>query len=175
MTIAARLKKPEVNEYAEYYGRYISLVPEGDIIATLETQTRKFVEFLRALPEAKGDYRYAQDKWSVKEMLGHIIDTERIFAYRALRFARGDKNPLMGFEQDDYVKLSGHGRAKMTDLIDEFELVRKADLLMLKHLDDAAWTRRGTASGNEITVRALANILAGHVEHHWKVLKEKYL
>ena len=173
MTVPARLKKPEANEYAEYYSRYISLVPEGDIVATLETQTKKFLDFLRALPEAKGSYRYAPNKWSVKELLGHVIDAERVFAYRALRFARGDQNPLMGFEQDDYVRSAGHGRAKMADLIEEFELVRKADILMFKQLDNAAWTRRGTASGNEISVRALANILAGHVEHHWKVLKEK--
>lgn len=174
MTVAARMKRPEASEHAEYYSRYINLVPEGDVVATLEAQTEKFVDFLRSIPDAKGDYRYAPDKWSVKEMLGHIIDGERIFAYRALRFARADQNPLPGFEQDDYVRTAGHGRATMSALIEEFELVRKADILMLKHLDEAAWLRRGTASGNAVSVRALANILVGHGEHHWKVLREKY-
>ncbi len=175
MTVTARMQKLDKNEYAEYYSRYIDLVPEGDVVATLEAQTKKFVAFLRAIPEAKGDYRYAPGKWSVKEMLGHIVDGERIFAYRALRFARADKNPLPGFEQDDYVRAAGHGRSQMADLIAEFELVRKANSLMFQQLDDAAWQRRGTASGNEISVRALAHVLVGHVEHHWKVLRERYL
>jgi hypothetical protein len=175
MTVAARMKKPEPTEHAEYYGRYIGLVPEGDIVATLETQMKTFVAFLRMIADAKGDFRYGPDKWSIKEMLGHIIDGERIFAYRALRFARADKNPLPGFEQDDYVRVAGHGRCRMADLIEEFELVRKADILMFKQLDEAAWQRQGIASGNPISVRALAYTLAGHVEHHWKVLKEKYL
>ena len=174
MSVAARLQKPEANEHAEYYGKYIQLVPEGDVVATLESQGKKFVEFLRGIPEAKGSYRYADGKWSVKEALGHIVDGERIFAYRAVRIARADKTPLPGFEQDDYVKAAGHDRAKLADLIEEFEALRKANVLALKHLDDDAWTRRGTASGNEVSVRALANILVGHVEHHWKVLKDKY-
>jgi hypothetical protein len=175
MAVAARAKKPEATEHAEYYSRYVRLVPEGDIVATLEAQTPKFVGFLRGIPEAKGSHRYAPGKWSVKEMIGHMIDGERIFAYRLLRFARGDKNALPGFEQDDYVRTAGHDSARLSDLIDEFELVRKANLLMLKQLDEAAWTRTGTASGNEISVRALAYVLAGHVEHHWAGLKEKYL
>ena len=175
MTVAARLKKPETGEYAEYYNRYINLVPEGDVVATLEAQTSSFVMFLRVIPQDKGGYRYAPDKWSVKEMLGHIIDAERVFAYRTLRFARGDETPLPGFEQDDFVRAAGHDRARLSDLIDEFELMRKADILMLKHLDDAAWDRKGTASGGHLTVRAAAYILAGHIEHHWKVLREKYL
>lgn len=169
------MKKPEANEYAQYYSRYTTLVPEGDIVATLEAQTKQFVAFLRAMPEAKGDYRYAAGKWSVKELLGHVIDGERIFSYRALRFARGDETALPGFEQDDYVRAAGHGRSTLADLIEEFELMRKANILMLKQLDEAAWLRRGTASGFEISVRALAHILVGHVEHHGKVLREKYL
>lgn len=175
MTVAARMMRPEANEHAEYYGGYINLVPEGDIVATLEAQGAAFAAFLRGIPAAKGDHQYAPDKWSVKEVLGHMIDGERIFAYRALRFARGDQNPLPGFEQNDYVKSAQHGRAKLADLIEEFELLRRANVLMLRHLDEAAWTRRGTASGYEISVRALAFVLAGHVAHHWGVLKERYL
>lgn len=175
MTVVARLQKPLSTEHAEYYGRYVNLVPEGDIVATLEKQGAEFTAFLRTIPEAKGDHRYGPDKWSVKEALGHVIDGERVFAYRALRFARGDQQPLPGFEQDDYVKTAQHGRAKLADLIEEFELLRRANVLMLRHLDEAAWTRRGTASGYEISVRALAFVLAGHVLHHWQVLKERYL
>ncbi len=175
MTVAARMKRPDAGEHAEYYSRYTKLVPEGDIVVTLEAQTKKFVEFLRGIAEAKGDFRYAPDKWSVKEMLGHMIDGERVFAYRALRFARADQTPLPGFEQDDYVRSAGHGRSTMADLIAEFELVRKANILMFKQLDEAAWQRRGTASDNPISVRALAHVLVGHVEHHWQVLRERYL
>lgn len=175
MSVAARMKKPEAGEYAEYYGRYVGSVPEGDIVATLEKQGAEFASFLRSIPETKGDHRYAPDKWSVKEAVGHMLDGERIFAYRALRFARGDQQPLPGFEQDDYVKTAQHGRAKLADLIEEFELLRRANVLMLRHLDEVAWTRRGTASSYEISVRALAFVLAGHVAHHWGVLKERYL
>ena len=175
MTTAMRAKKPEAGEYAEYYARYIRLLPEGDVVATMETQTKKFVEFLRAIPEAKGDHRYGPDKWSVKELLGHIIDGERIFAYRALRFARADQTPLPGFEQDDYVRAAGHARSRLGDLVEEFELVRKANVLMFKQLNEDAWQRRGTASENAISVRALAHVQVGHVEHHWKVLRERYL
>ncbi|HUS19978.1 MAG TPA: DinB family protein [Terriglobales bacterium] len=175
MAVATRMKKPEASEHAEYFGRYINLVPEGDIVATLESQTAKFAGFLRTIPESRGEVSYAPGKWSIKEVLGHIIDAERIFAYRALRFARGDQNPLPGFEQDDYVRTAGHNRSTMAELIEEFELVRKADILMFKQFDDAAWERKGTASGNAMSVRALAFTLAGHVEHHLKVLNEKYL
>lgn len=174
MPVAARLQKPEANEHAEYYGKYVKLVPPGDIVATLESQGEKFAEFLRSVPESKGGHRYAEGKWSVREAVGHIVDGERIFGYRAVRIARADQTPLPGFEQDDYVKAAGHDRAQLSDLIDEFAALRKANVLALRHLDDAAWLRRGTASGNPVSVRALANILAGHVEHHWAVLKEKY-
>ncbi|HUR36990.1 MAG TPA: DinB family protein [Terriglobales bacterium] len=174
MTLAVRMKRPEPAEHAEYYSRYVNLVPEGDIVATLYEQMKRFAAYLRTIPESKGDHRYGADKWSIKEMLGHVNDGERIFAYRALRFARADENPLPGFEQDDYVRVAGHGRCSMADLIEEFELLRKANILMFKQLDEAAWKRVGTASGNKVSVRALAFILAGHVEHHIKMLKEKY-
>lgn len=175
MAVAARMQKPGPQEYAEYYSRYISLVPEGDIVAAMEAQTKKFVEFLRSIPESKADFRYAPDKWSVKELLGHMIDGERIFAYRALRFARADQTPLPGFEQDDYVRAAGHGRSRWADLIEELELVRKANVLLFKQFDESAWQRRGTASENAISVRALAHVLVGHIEHHGNVLRERYL
>ncbi|HEY0324317.1 MAG TPA: DinB family protein [Pyrinomonadaceae bacterium] len=166
---------PEATEYAPYYGRYVSLVPEGDILATLSEQMDSTLGLLRGVDEEKAGYRYAPDKWSIKELVGHLIDGERIFAYRALRFARNDQTELPGFEQDDYVRYASFDACPFDELVREFEFVRKANLLMLRHLDDEAWQRRGVASGGEVSVRALAFIMAGHVKHHVEILKTRYL
>jgi hypothetical protein len=165
--------RPESNEYAPYYGKYVSLVPQGDILITLEKQAPETAELL-ARPEADGDFRYAPGKWSVKESLGHVIDAERVFAYRALRIARNDKTPLPGFEQDDYVKYGPFDQCTLTALVEEFTAVRKSTVLMFRALDEAAWTRRGTASNNEVTVRALAYMIAGHELHHRRIFQDKY-
>ena len=165
--------RPESNEYAPYYGKYISLVPEGDILVTLEKQLPDTLALL-ARPEADGDFRYAPGKWSVKESLGNVIDAERVFSYRAMRIARNDKTPLAGFEQDDYVKYGPFGHCRLAGMVEEFASVRKATVLMLRALDEAAWVRRGTASNNEVTVRALAYMIAGHELHHRKIFREKY-
>jgi DinB superfamily len=174
MTSAAATR-PQATEYLPYYERYISLVPDGDVLRTLTEQLDSTLSILRSLPEEKAGFRYAPGKWSIKEVVGHIIDGERIFAYRALRFARNDQTPLPGFEQDDYINNATFDDCKLSDLIDEFEHVRRGNLLMFRQLDDEAWTRRGIASDAEVSVRALAYILAGHERHHMKVLKEKYL
>jgi hypothetical protein len=174
MTSAAATR-PQATEYLSYYERYISLVPDGDVLSTLTEQLDSTLSTLRSLPEEKASFRYAPGKWSVKELVGHVIDGERIFAYRALRFARNDKTPLPGFEQDDYINNATFDDCKLSDLIDEFEHVRRGNLLMFRQLNDEAWTRRGVASDAEVSVRALAYILAGHERHHMKVLKEKYL
>ncbi|MBD0372563.1 MAG: DinB family protein [Pyrinomonadaceae bacterium] len=166
---------PAASEYAPYYGRYVSLVPEGDILETLARQLDASLAVLRGIDEAKAGHRYAPDKWSIKELVGHIIDTERIFAYRAMRFARGDVTELPGFEQDDYVRNAAFDACPFDELVREFELVRGANLLMFKHLDEAAWQRRGVASSAEVTVRALAFIMAGHERHHIEILKTRYL
>jgi hypothetical protein len=137
---------PEATEYASYYGRYVSLVPEGDILATLAEQMDSTLLVLRGIDEAKAGHRYAPDKWSIKELVGHMIDTERIFAYRALRFARNDETPLSGFEQDDYIRHASFDAYRLDELAREFEFVRGANLLMFKHLDEAAWQRRGVAT-----------------------------
>jgi len=171
----ATATKPQATEYLPYYDRYISLVPEGDVLSTLSAQLDSTLSTLRSVSEEKAGFRYAPDKWSIKEVVGHITDGERIFAYRALRFARNDQTPLPGFEQDDYVRNATFDDCKLSDLVDEFEHVRRGNLLMFRHLDKEAWTRRGTASDAEISVRALVYILAGHELHHMKVLKEKYL
>ena len=166
---------PATSEYAPYYGKYVSLIPEGDILETLAQQLDSSLVLLRGIDEEKAVYRYAPGTWSIKELVGHIIDAERIFAYRALRFARGDETELSGFEQDGYVLNGSFDAYRMAELAREFELVRGANLLMLKHLDEAAWQRRGVASGSEVTVRALAFIMAGHEKHHMEILRTRYL
>jgi hypothetical protein len=165
--------RPESNEYAPYYGKYVSLVPDGDVLVTLEKQLPETLALL-ARPEADGDIRYAPGKWSVKESLGHVIDAERVFSYRAMRIARNDRTPLPGFEQDDYIKYGPFGQCSLAGLVEEFAAVRKSTLLLLRALDESAWARRGVASNNEVTVLALAYIIAGHELHHRKIFREKY-
>jgi len=133
------------------------------------------VAILSSLGERQGNYRYAPDKWSVKEVLGHVIDTERIFAYRALRIARNDKTPIEGFEQDDYVRAALSGNHTLAGLIEEFSAVRRAGLLLFRSFEPEAWVRKGIASQKEISVRALVYVIAGHELHHRKILQEKYL
>jgi hypothetical protein len=166
--------RPESDEYAPYYEHYISLVTGDDIMATLGEQLRETSALLSSRAEADGDFRYAPEKWSVKEVVGHLSDSERIFAYRALRISRDDQTPIEGFEQDDYVRHGGFGQRRLADVVDEFISVRKATLSLLRGLDEAAWTRRGIANKNEVSVRALAYAMAGHELHHRTILKDKY-
>ena len=166
--------QPKPDEYAPYYGRYISLITGDDIVAALEKQLPETVALLSVRREKEGDFCYAPGKWSVKQALGHVIDTERIFSYRALRIARNDKTPIEGFEQDDYVKYAPFGQSSLAALVEEFASVREATLSLLRGLDKAAWTRRGVASENEVSVRAIAYIIAGHELHHRKLLQERY-
>jgi hypothetical protein len=175
VSTAAAANKPEANEFAPYYSKYISLVRDGDVVSTLCQQLDNSLSLLRGIPEEKANSRYAHDKWSVKEVVGHVLDTERIFGYRALRFARNDQTPLNGFEQDDYVRAANFGRIRLSDLADEFQNVRQANIHLFRSLDDAAWLRRGAANENEVSVRALAYIIAGHELHHMAILKSKYL
>ncbi len=169
------MTKPETTEYAPYYGKYISLVADGDIVKTLENQIDATLQVLRGLSEEKGNHCYAPGKWSVKEVIGHLIDTERIFAYRALRIARNDKTPLPGFEQDDFVANADFDSARVADLADEFAAVRKANLSLFRRLSDEAWLRSGTASENGLSARAAAYIIAGHELYHLDILKTRYL
>ena len=166
--------RPASDEYFDYYHRYISLVPDGDIIDILRRQAAQTVAYLSNLTEAQGAFRYEPGKWSVKECLGHVTDTERIFTYRALRIGRNDKTPIEGFEQDDYVKFGSFDSCSLSSLIREFEIVRKSTALLFEHLADDAWARRGVASGYGVSVRALAYITAGHELHHLAVLRAKY-
>lgn len=167
--------RPETNEYAPYYERYVSLVENPDILFSLENQLRETLDLLTAVPEEKGGYAYADDKWSIKELIGHLIDGERIFSYRAYRISRNDQTPLSGFEQDDYVANGNFNNARLIDLIEEFSLLRRANILFFKNLRDEAWLYTGTASENKISARAIAFVMIGHVSHHLKILRERYL
>ncbi len=170
---SAIIGRPESNEYAPFYGTYVSLVPDSDILVTLETQSAGTIALL-ANHHSDGDFRYAPGKWSVKESLGHVIDAERVFSYRAMRIARNDKTPLAGFEQDDYVKYGPFGNCSLAALVEEFAAIRKSTVLMFRALDEAAWARRGMASDKEVTVRALAYIIAGHELHHRRIFQQRY-
>jgi len=168
------IDRPQAGEYAPYYERYISLIVENDILATLDRQRREMVLLLSGLSEEQGNFRYAPEKWSAKQVLGHVCDTERIFAYRALRIARGDVTPMEGFEQDDYVKNGPFARHVIAEVIEDYIAVRRATISLLRSLEEAAWSRRGIANKNEVTVRAIAYTIAGHEVHHRRILEEKY-
>jgi hypothetical protein len=167
--------KPEETEYLPYYGKYISRLPDGDIIDMLERQLPETLTLLQSIPESQAGFRYAPGKWSIKELVGHIIDGERIFAYRALRFARNDRTPVPGYEQDDYIREASFDDCALGELAAELASVRQSTLYLFKHLSEAAWTRRGTANESEVSVRALAYIIAGHELHHREILRTKYL
>lgn len=168
------IARPEPGEYNPYYERYISLVEGADILTTLDAQRRQMMLLLSGRSEADGDFRYAPDKWNAKEVLGHVCDTERVFAYRALRISRGDQTPMEGFEQDDYVRNGPFARIALEELVEDYIAVRRATLTLLRNLDETAWMRRGVANKNEVTVRALAYTIAGHELHHRRILEEKY-
>lgn len=170
----AAIARPETGEYAPYYDKYISLVKGHDLLGLLEAQRLQVAQMFAARSERDGNFRYAPDKWTVKEVLGHVNDSERIFAYRALRIARGDQTPLSGFEQDDYVRGGNFAERTLADLAEEFAYVRNATVALFRSLKKEAWSRRGTANKNEITVRALAYIVAGHELHHRLILEERY-
>jgi hypothetical protein len=169
------LNRPGEAEYAPYYGKYISLVSDQNILTLLSRQLDETLALLGSISESQAGYRYAPDKWSVKELVGHLIDTERIFAYRALRFARNDRTPLQGFDQDDYIRGASFDDCAMSDLASEFEHVRRSTLSLFENLSAEAWKRTGTASDSEVSVRALAYIIAGHELHHMEILRSRYL
>lgn len=169
------VERPPASEYAPYQAGYVASVPDGDIFEILARQGTEFPEFIHSLGEPRGSYRYAPGKWTVKEMIGHVNDTERVFAYRAMRFARGDETPLPSFEQDQYVPVGNFGARTLASLADEFAHLRAATLDLYDHLDADALARRGSASGFVVSVRAMAYVIAGHVAHHERILRERYL
>lgn len=171
----SRIPRPSAHEYAPFYARYIEKVPEGDLPALLESQAMELEALLGGLSEGMALHRYAPGKWSIKEMVGHLADAERVLAYRLLRIARGDATPLAGYEEDDYVKAAGFDRRPLADLLAEFRAVRHATVCLVRHLDAEAFARQGTAIDRPFSAAALAHILFGHVAHHMAVLRERYL
>jgi hypothetical protein len=168
------IEKPDAGEHAPYFSRYIDLVPAGDVLGVLRSQIDGTLAELRGISDVDSLRRYAEGKWSVREVVGHLADAERIFAYRALRFARKDRTPLAGFEENDYVPAARFDARDWGGLIEEYGAVRRSSLYFFEGLDGEAWERRGVASGKEISVRALAYIMAGHELHHMRILRERY-
>lgn len=169
-----RRERPAETEHAPYYGRYIAKVGEGDIVRTLEAQSGSILARWNGFTEAQGAHRYAPDKWSVRQVVGHLTDAERIFVYRATRFARADATPVPGFDENTYVANAAFDNRSLSSLLREWRAVRDGTIAFFDGLNDAELMRRGTANGQEISVRALAWIVAGHTIHHDEILKERY-
>ena len=167
------MNRPQPHEYPEWGAQYINLVDQDDVLILLEKQSEEFPEFLNNFIE-KADYAYAPGKWTLKELAGHMIDTERILCYRLLSFARGESSPLPGFEEDEYVKNAHFADRSLHSIGEEFSLLRRANQYLFKSLNEAELSRLGTASGRLISVRAILFVIAGHVIHHTKIIKERY-
>ena len=167
------MPRPSPAEYAPYYGQYVELAPEDDVLAALQAQLDDVLALLRPVPEAQGTVRHPPYTWSVKEVVGHMTDTERVFGYRALRFARGDATPLPGFDENAYARAADSDRRPLAALVAEFEAVRRSHVGLFRNLPDAAWSRRGTANDNAVSVRAVAYIIVGHARHHTAILRRR--
>jgi hypothetical protein len=167
---------PGTDEYAPAFAGYVARIGSGEnIVTALDDQLTHMLARLGGVPEARGDFRYATGKWTLKEVVGHLADTERVFAYRALRIARGDTIPLPAFDDQAWVAEMGAAGRTLSDMVEEFGLVRRASLALFRHLPAAAWTRRGIASDHPASVRALAYIMVGHARHHLEVVEARYL
>lgn len=169
------MHQPDLSRVPEYYHKYISLVPVGDLKKLLEQQEQNNYGFLKSIPDEKWDFRYAPGKWSIKELVQHLIDTERIFCYRALRFARKDKTELPGFDENKYAEASGSSKRTKEDLLKEMQAINVATTLLFKSFDENQLEASGIANGKEIYVRAIGYIIIGHALHHIKILGERYL
>ena len=173
MTIA--VSQPRDGEFSPAHARYIERIgPIADAAGLLEGQSNRLVRQVAALTDEQGEYRYADGKWSIKEVLGHVADTERVFAYRLLRIARGDETPLPGFDENTYVPAAQCARRTMADIIEEWIAVRSATVALVRGLPPEAWGRRGTASGMPLSARAALYVLLGHVDHHQRLLEDRY-
>ncbi len=166
--------QPLKSEYAADYQGYVSQVSEDEILPVLRSQLDAIDVLLGRVTPERETHRYAEGKWSIREIVGHLIDGERVFGYRAFAIARGDRNNMPSFDQNEYILASPYDRLELEDLLSEFRLVRLSNIAMLRNLDGESWTRVGTANDNQVSVRALAFIMAGHVRHHMAVLREKY-
>jgi len=170
-----QIPRPAATEYAPFHAAYVQAVPDGDVLSFLERQGRETVALLRGVSEKQSQHRYAPGKWSIREVVGHMNDAERVFTYRALSFARSDTTPLPGFDENAWGASSNADRRTLAELVEDFAAVRAATLTLFRGLSDNEIGRAGTASGHRVTVAALAYVVAGHEKHHLKILKERYL
>jgi hypothetical protein len=169
-----KFERPAPSEYPDFFSRYVARVPEADVLSVLEAQPAQVRAALAAFAGDRSTHRYAPGKWSVRQVVGHFTDAERVFGYRAMRFARGDATPLPGFEENDFAEKAGHEDRELDSLLDEFESLRRSHVLMLRGLKDEAWERVGNAAGRPVSLRAQAFIMAGHVRHHLSVIETRY-
>ncbi len=171
----AILSRPAQSEFAPYYGTYVNAMPDGDVVAALADQGEETFALLSALSEQDASFRYAPDKWTIRDLVQHLADSERVFAYRALRFARGDETPLPGFDQEPYAQAAKADRRPLGELAAELRDIRRTTLALIRSFDEEMLGRSGVASGNLMSVRALVWVIAGHERHHLTVLRERYL
>lgn len=168
-------QRPQPDDHAPYFQRYVDLVPEEDVLAVLESQLDERRDLIAGLSEAQAGRRYEPGKWSIREIFGHLADTERVFAYRALSIARGETAPLPGFDEDAWVGRAGHDARTLASLEGEWALVRHATLTLLTALDDDAWGRRGMCNDLSTSVTSIPFVIAGHERHHLNVINSRYL
>lgn len=169
------IPRPRADEHNPYYSKYIEQVPDGDLVSMMREQSMDTVALLRGLSDERANYAYAPGKWTIKEVVGHLMDAERVFGYRALTIARNDKTNLPGFDENAWVPVANFGARTLGDLLEEFQVVRASTIHLARHLSDEALARVGSANGHAISVRALFYIVAGHERHHVALLKERYL
>jgi hypothetical protein len=172
---AFEIGRPVAGEYDPYFDGYIARVTETDILAVLASQKKEFIGLISGVGEERGGYRYAEGKWSIRQVIGHVIDAERVFGYRAVCIARGDQTPLPSFDEGPYAAAAGSDGVPLAELVGEFRSLRESHEMMFKHLPREAWTRKGNSAGSPTTPRAIAFIIAGHARHHASVLAERYL
>jgi hypothetical protein len=168
------MDRPTEAEFAPFYAGYVALVPEADVLAVLERQAEEIRRLAASVPAERESHRYAEGKWSVREVLGHLVDGERVFGYRAFCISRGETAPLPAFDENRYVAAARSGAIPLVEIADELALVRRSNLVVLRRLSPGDWTRVGSASGKAVSVRALAWIMAGHPRHHLNILRDRY-
>ena len=169
------IPRPTPGEYAPYHATYVAMVPDGDVLATLKKQHGETLRMLARIGEKKSQHRYAPGKWSIREVIGHMIDAERVFTYRALTFARADRNQLPGFDENMWASSSNAGSRTLKSLVDELKSVRAATLALFRGFNEEQLARTGVASGQQVSVRGLVYVTTGHERHHAKILRERYL
>jgi uncharacterized damage-inducible protein DinB len=170
-----RISKPSISDLSEYYQSYLHYVPEDDLMQVLKEQKSVIENFVSSVPAAKESFRYADGKWMLKEVVGHLCDTERILSYRALRIARNDKTPMSGFEENEYTPNSNYKDRTLKNIAEELLAVRAATILLFENMSEDMFDRKGIANNNEVTVRGILFFTVAHARHHMGVIKEKYL